>query len=90
MAVFRAQGSRVLAVDLSGDALKAKAGAMVAYDGTMAFKRLSGGGEGLRGLVTRRITGESMTVKPCRVPLRPMGVGTLRYFVRTNQINQIG
>lgn len=65
MAQFRLHSSRVLAVTLSGapgDTVKAKNGSMVAYDGRMAFKKLSGGGEGLRGMVTRRITGEQMTV----------------------------
>ena len=47
---------------MTGDAVKAKNGSMVAYDGQMAFKKMSGGGEGLRGMVTRRITGEQMTV----------------------------
>ncbi len=39
----------MLAVDMSGDAVKAKNGSMVAYDGQMAFKKMSGGGEGMRG-----------------------------------------
>lgn len=52
----------MLAVDLAGDAVKAKNGSMVAYDGEMAFKKMSGGGEGIRGMVTRRLTGEQMTV----------------------------
>lgn len=44
--MFRLQGSKTLAVDLTGDAVKAKNGSMVAYDGRMAFKKMSGGGEG--------------------------------------------
>nr|WP_157169155.1 AIM24 family protein [Streptomyces typhae] len=56
------QGSRMLAVDMTGDAVKAKNGSMVAYDGTMIFKKLTGGGEGIRGMVTRRLTNERMTV----------------------------
>ncbi|WP_431980494.1 AIM24 family protein [Streptomyces qinglanensis] len=64
MAQFRLDGTKVLAVTLEGggDAVKAKNGSMVAYDGEMAFKKLSGGGEGVRGMVTRRLTGEQMTV----------------------------
>lgn len=62
VAQFRLQGSKVLAVDMSGDAVKAKNGSMVAYDGRMAFKKMSGGGDGVRGMVTRRLTGEQMTV----------------------------
>lgn len=47
---------------MSGDAVKAKNGSMVAYDGRMAFKKMTGGGDGVRGMVTRRLTGEQMTV----------------------------
>jgi uncharacterized protein (AIM24 family) len=52
----------VLAVDLTGDTVKAKNGSMVAYEGRMGFKKLTGGGDGLRGAVTRRLTGEQMAV----------------------------
>lgn len=52
----------MLAVDMTGDTIKAKNGSMVAYDGTMIFKKLTGGGEGIRGMVTRRLTNERMTV----------------------------
>lgn len=62
MAQFRLQGSKALAVDLTGDSVKAKNGSMVAYEGQMAFKKLTGGGDGLRGVVTRRLTGEKMAV----------------------------
>ncbi|MET7638513.1 AIM24 family protein [Streptomyces sp. NPDC005438] len=62
MAQFQLQGSKVLAVVLHGDTVKAKNGSMVAYDGQMSFKKLTGGGEGLRGMVTRRLTGEQMIV----------------------------
>ncbi|MBY8888689.1 AIM24 family protein [Streptomyces sp. PTM05] len=83
MALFRLQGSRVLAVDLSGDAVKAKNGAMVAYDGKMTFKRLTGGGDGLRGIVTRRITGESMTVMEVR------GHGVCWFADRASEVNLV-
>lgn len=62
MAHFRLQSSKVLAVDLTGDTVRAKNGSMIAYEGQMAFKKLTGGGDGLRGAVTRRLTGEKMTV----------------------------
>lgn len=52
VAQFQVQGGKVLAVTLSGDAVKAKNGSMVAYDGRMAFKKKTGGGEGIRGMVT--------------------------------------
>ncbi|MGW6408172.1 AIM24 family protein [Streptomyces vinaceus] len=83
MAQFRLQGSKVLAVDLTGDAVKAKNGSMVAYDGQMAFKKMTGGGEGLRGMVTRRLTGEQMTV------MEVQGHGTCFFADRASEINLV-
>ncbi|WP_411145939.1 AIM24 family protein [Streptomyces sp. x-80] len=83
MAQFRLQGSKVLAVDMAGDAVKAKNGAMVAYDGRMTFKKKTGGGEGLRGLVTRRLTGEQMAV------MEVMGKGTCYFADRASEINLV-
>jgi uncharacterized protein (AIM24 family) len=83
MATFRLHGSRVLAVDLNGDAVKAKKGAMVAYDGDMTFKKMTGGGEGLRGLVTRRITGEAMAVMEVK------GQGTCYFADRATEITLV-
>jgi uncharacterized protein (AIM24 family) len=83
VAGFRLHGSRVLAVDLAGDAVKAKNGAMIAYEGEMSFKKLTGGGEGLRGMVTRRITGEAMAVMEVR------GTGTCYFADRATEINLV-
>ncbi|MFD9909845.1 AIM24 family protein [Streptomyces sp. NPDC059063] len=83
MATFRLQGSRVLAVDMSGDAVKAKNGSMVAYDGTMIFKKLTGGGEGIRGMVTRRLTNEQMTVMEVK------GHGTCWFADRATEISLV-
>ncbi|AOT61114.1 MULTISPECIES: AIM24 family protein [Streptomyces] len=80
MATFRLQGSKVLAVDLAGDTVRAKNGSMVAYEGEMAFKKMSGGGEGLRGMVTRRLTGEQMEVMEVR------GQGTCFFADRASDI----
>ncbi|MCR3739284.1 putative conserved protein, AIM24 family [Actinomadura glauciflava] len=56
-------GSKMLAVDLSGETIRALNGSMVAYEGQMAFKRQGmTGGEGLRGALKRRIAGEGMTL----------------------------
>ncbi|MFH8880841.1 AIM24 family protein [Streptomyces californicus] len=81
--MFRLQGSKTLAVDLTGDAVKAKNGSMVAYDGRMTFKKLSGGGEGLRGMVTRRLTGEQMTV------MEVSGQGTCYFADRASEISLV-
>ncbi|MFF8277512.1 MULTISPECIES: AIM24 family protein [Streptomyces] len=83
MATFRLQGSKVLAVDMTGDWVKAKNGSMVAYDGQMAFKKMSGGGEGLRGMVTRRLTGEQMEVMEVK------GQGTCWFADRASEINLV-
>ncbi|WP_035797904.1 AIM24 family protein [Kitasatospora mediocidica] len=83
MAQFRLQGSRVLAVDLAGDAVKARNGSMVAYTGQMTFKKLSGGGDGLRGMVTRRLTGEQMTV------MEVQGKGTCFFAAQATEINLV-
>ncbi|MFF1354282.1 AIM24 family protein [Streptomyces sp. NPDC058297] len=83
MATFRLQGSRVLAVDMTGDSVRAKNGSMVAYDGRMAFKKMTGGGEGIRGMVTRRLTGEEMTVMEVK------GQGTCWFADRASEISVV-
>ncbi|MEU1282510.1 AIM24 family protein [Streptomyces sp. NPDC005805] len=83
MATFRLQGSKVLAVDMTGDTVKAKNGSMVAYDGQMTFKKMTGGGEGIRGMVTRRLTGEQMTVMEVK------GQGTCWFADRASDINLV-
>lgn len=68
---------------MTGDAVKAKNGSMVAYDGQMAFKKMTGGGEGIRGMVTRRVTGEQMTVMEVK------GHGTCWFADRATEINLV-
>ncbi|HEV7931551.1 MAG TPA: AIM24 family protein [Actinomadura sp.] len=56
-------GSRMLAVDLAGETIRALNGSMVAYDGQMTFRRQGmTGGEGLRGAIRRRVAGEGITL----------------------------
>ncbi|WP_245623154.1 AIM24 family protein [Spirillospora albida] len=63
MAQFRLNGTKMLAVDLAGETIRALNGSMVAYEGQMTFKRQGmTGGEGLRGALKRRIAGEGMTL----------------------------
>ncbi|GHF50652.1 hypothetical protein GCM10010218_35250 [Streptomyces mashuensis] len=83
MAQFRLHGSKVLAVDMAGDAVKAKNGSMVAYEGEMTFKKLTGGGDGLRGMMTRRLTGEQMEVMEVK------GHGTCYFADRASEINLV-
>ncbi|OEV11776.1 hypothetical protein AN218_11475 [Streptomyces nanshensis] len=68
---------------MDGETVKAKNGSMVAYDGEMAFKKLSGGGEGLRGMVTRRLTGEQMTLMEVK------GRGVCYFADRASDINLV-
>jgi uncharacterized protein (AIM24 family) len=49
----------------------------------MAFKKLTGGGEGLRGMVTRRLTGEQMTVMEVR------GQGTCWFADRASEVHLV-
>ncbi|RZS90080.1 uncharacterized protein (AIM24 family) [Motilibacter rhizosphaerae] len=61
MAQFRMNGSRVLEVQLAGDAVRALTGSMVAYEGTVTFKNAGmGGGGGLKAALKRKVTGESL------------------------------
>lgn len=83
MARFRLQGSKVLAVDLAEDTVRAKNGSMVAYEGRMEFKKLTGGGEGLRGMVTRRLTGEQLELMEVR------GQGTCYFADRASDISLV-
>ncbi len=69
------QGSRVLVVDLAGDTVRALAGAMVAYEGSVTFKRTGvRAAGGLRGALKRQVTGEDVELMDCA------GTGTV-YFV---------
>lgn len=68
---------------MTGDSVKAKNGSMVAYDGRMAFKKMTGGGEGIRGMVTRRLTGEEMTVMEVK------GQGTCWFADRAGEISVV-
>lgn len=56
---------------------------MVAYTGQMSFKKLTGGGDGLRGMVARRLTGEQMTVMEVK------GQGTCYFADKATEINLV-
>jgi uncharacterized protein (AIM24 family) len=68
---------------MTGDSVKARNGSMVAYTGQMSFKKLSGGGDGLRGMVTRRLTGEQMVVMEVK------GQGTCFFAERATEVNLV-
>lgn len=65
MATMVADG-RVLRVDLSGETVRAVAGSMVAYTGSVEFASAGlGGGGGLRAALKQRVAGESLTLMEC-------------------------
>ncbi|GAA0668654.1 AIM24 family protein [Kitasatospora atroaurantiaca] len=68
---------------MAGDSVKARNGCMVAYTGQMNFKKLSGGGDGLRGMVTRRLTGEQMEVMEVK------GQGTCYFADKATEVNLV-
>ncbi|MTD16332.1 AIM24 family protein [Nakamurella sp. YIM 132087] len=66
MPQFVANGKRIVDVHLQGDSFRARAGSMVAYQGTVAFKRAPiGGGEGIRGAMKRGLAGEGLELMEC-------------------------
>lgn len=66
MAQFQLSGTRVLAVSLSGETVRAATGAMIAYDGDVKFKNAGvGGGDGIRAALKRKATGESVSLMEC-------------------------
>jgi uncharacterized protein (AIM24 family) len=66
MQAFRLNGSRVLEIDLHGDAVRAATGSMIAYTGDVKFKNAGmGGGDGLRAALKRKATGESVSLMQC-------------------------
>lgn len=59
-------GDRVLVVDLYNETVRALSGSMVAYEGQVNFKNAgSGGGEGMRAAIKRKMTGESVSLMEC-------------------------
>ena len=84
MAGFRKNGSRIVEVDLSGESVKALTGAMIAYEGDIAFKKAGfGGGEGIRGALKRKVTGESLDLMECT------GSGTVYFAHEATEIELI-
>lgn len=66
MQSFRLNGSRILEIDLDGDAVRAATGAMIAYTGDVAFKNAGlGGGGGIRAALKQKATGESVSLMTC-------------------------
>jgi uncharacterized protein (AIM24 family) len=84
VAQFQLEGHRAVSVTLSGDGVRAATGAMIAYDGRVSFKNAgAGGGEGLRGALKRRLTGESLSLMECT------GKGTVYFAQRAADITLV-
>jgi len=59
-------GSKVLEAHLGGDSIRCLTGAMVAYEGTVTFKKEGmGGGGGFKSAMKRKMTGESLSLMEC-------------------------
>ena len=84
MATFRKNGSRIVEVDLSGESVKSLTGAMIAYEGDISFKKAGfGGGEGIRGALKRKVTGESLDLMECA------GRGTVYFAHEATEIELV-
>ncbi|MEO5875608.1 MAG: AIM24 family protein [Streptosporangiaceae bacterium] len=84
MAQFRMNGSKMLAVDMTGETIKALNGSMVAYEGSMNFKRQGmTGGEGVMGALRRRVSGESVTL------MEVTGQGTVYFANLAHEITLV-
>lgn len=84
VAQFRMNGSKMLAVDMAGETIRALNGSMVAYEGQMNFKRQGmTGGEGVMGALRRRVAGESVTL------MEVSGQGTVYFANLANEITLI-
>jgi uncharacterized protein (AIM24 family) len=70
---FSLSSERMLQVELAGEKVLARAGAMVAYTGKIQFEKAITGGEGLFGMLKRKVTGEGMSL------MTTSGTGTV-YF----------
>lgn len=70
----------MLRVDLRGQSVLARAGAMVAYDGQIKFDKAILGGEGVFGALKRRATGEGVLL------MTTGGTGTVYFAQNAAQI----
>lgn len=62
MTTFKIEQHRLLVATLNQEKILAKAGSMVAYSGNIKFEKAILGGEGLLGVVKRKVTDESFTL----------------------------
>lgn len=66
MAQLFEQSKKVVAAQLTGTSVRAIAGSMVAYEGSVQFKSAGfGGGEGVLAGLKRRATGEKLSLMEC-------------------------
>jgi uncharacterized protein (AIM24 family) len=81
---FRLENIKMAAVTLQGDSIRAVTGAMVAYEGQVAFKNAGmGGGEGLGAAFKRKLSGESLSFMECS------GQGVVYLAVNASEISLI-
>jgi uncharacterized protein (AIM24 family) len=82
---FRLNGTRLLEIDLANERVSALNGSMVAYTGSVDFKKqgMKAGGGGLMGAVKRKVTGESIALMDC------VGSGTVYIANSAQEINLV-
>ena len=80
MTPFTLPNPRMLQVELSGQNILARAGAMVAYEGQIKFDKAILGGEGVFGALKRRATGEGVAL------MTTSGKGTVYFAVDAAEV----
>lgn len=77
---FEVKQKRLLQVGLQGEKIMARAGAMVAYDGSIKFEKAILGGEGFFGALKRKVTNEGMSL------MVSSGTGTIYFAHEAREI----
>jgi uncharacterized protein (AIM24 family) len=80
LTTFRLKNDRLLEVALENEKVMARAGAMVAYDGSIKFEKALLGGEGLLGALKRTVTKESFELMSAN------GSGTVYFAQQAREI----
>jgi uncharacterized protein (AIM24 family) len=83
MPSFSMKNKRLLQVDLSNEKVMSRAGAMVAYVGSVKFEKAILGGEGIFGALKRKATGEGMAL------MQVNGTGTVYFAHEAREISII-
>ncbi|MEC4804069.1 MAG: AIM24 family protein [Jaaginema sp. PMC 1079.18] len=83
MAHFRLKSDRLLEVRLEEETVMAMAGSMVAYEGSVKFEKAILSGEGLLGIVKRKLTSETVEL------MLSKGTGTVYFAHQAQEVSII-